>query len=313
MLNNMISLIYPLNSFSPFVCIFDPNKKLLQDMRPYLLLFSILIAYNASGQKQKLTSDYVDRFSTPVCYTIALKDTNQLWHGTGFLFKVKSKIYFFTNNHNVGDSFHIKEYNVKNKKSPPKDSLPNYLYIQFAAKSLGAISWVRFPLFSDRKEPLWINFYEDEKKTSRLLDVVAIPFPKEYYSYIETFNLLDSSSLKPDVALYPASELFVVGFPNDYGQISPYPIWKRGTIASEPKFNAVGISTFLIDATTRKGMSGSPVFFRSNLYTTYDGKFAFDSLFTFLIGIYRGQDYDAEIGEVIRFDKIYEKLNKLTN
>ena len=65
-----------------------------------------------------------------------------------------------------------------------------------------------------------------------------------------------------------ADDVFVLGFP--YGQTAGIhnlmPVWKRATIATQPDKNFYddGRDTFLIDTTTRSGMSGAPVFARSN-------------------------------------------------
>ena len=39
-----------------------------------------------------------------------------------------------------------------------------------------------------------------------------------------------------------------------------FPIWKRGSIASEPEIPIDGKPMFYIDTATRQGMSGAPVF-----------------------------------------------------
>ena len=41
------------------------------------------------------------------------------------------------------------------------------------------------------------------------------------------------------------------------------PIWKRGSIASEPELPADDLPLFLVDSNTYKGMSGSPVYART--------------------------------------------------
>lgn len=40
-----------------------------------------------------------------------------------------------------------------------------------------------------------------------------------------------------------------------------FPVWKRGSIASEPLFNINLGPAILVDAVTRRGMSGSPVLY----------------------------------------------------
>ena len=63
-----------------------------------------------------------------------------------------------------------------------------------------------------------------------------------------------------DAVYSVGSEVFVLGFPRGLRTQSNFPIWKRGTIATEPAIpRDDGAPLILIDAATRKGMSGSPV------------------------------------------------------
>jgi hypothetical protein len=66
--------------------------------------------------------------------------------------------------------------------------------------------------------------------------------------------------LVTDINFEVASDLFIVGFPFGISTADMFPLWKRGTVASEPLIKPLGISQFYIDATTAPGMSGSPVF-----------------------------------------------------
>src|SRR5690242_7246944 len=84
------------------------------------------------------------------------------------------------------------------------------------------------------------------------------------------FLLLDSNH-KPLCVL--EAKLFVIGYPQNTENF--YPIWKSGTIASEPNLMPLGIPFFYIDATTRKGMSGSPVVFRDNKISDPKGGISF--------------------------------------
>ncbi|WP_244846811.1 serine protease [Caballeronia sp. SL2Y3] len=66
--------------------------------------------------------------------------------------------------------------------------------------------------------------------------------------------------LVSDISLGVGADLFIVGFPYGYIPIQPFPVYKRGTIASEPLLSHEDLPYFLIDANTAPGMSGSPVF-----------------------------------------------------
>ena len=56
-----------------------------------------------------------------------------------------------------------------------------------------------------------------------------------------------------------AQDVFIVGFPRGLAGSGLLPIWKRGSIASEPGVDYGGLPCLLIDSTTREGLSGSPV------------------------------------------------------
>ncbi|MCH8223614.1 MAG: trypsin-like peptidase domain-containing protein, partial [Chloroflexi bacterium] len=84
---------------------------------------------------------------------------------------------------------------------------------------------------------------------------VPISFPKEVK--VVSQNQL---GLVDDIDLEVGSDLFIVGFPFGFGAGDYFPIWKRGTIASEPLFEPDGLPRFYIDSSTKPGMSGAPVF-----------------------------------------------------
>jgi hypothetical protein len=109
--------------------------------------------------------------------------------------------------------------------------------------------------FSLRKEnnPKWL----EHRDRAKGVDIVALPlnFPKD--AIVVTQNQL---GLVDDILVEVGSDLFVVGFPYGYGAGDYFPIWKRGTVASEPAFKPEGLSRFYIDSFTKPGMSGSPVF-----------------------------------------------------
>ena len=114
---------------------------------------------------------------------------------------------------------------------------------------------------------------------------------------------------------YPpvGERVFVLGYPQGTTSTGVFPIWKGATIASEP-FAAVAFedvnydNVFYIDATTKSGMSGSPVVALgsdNSQYFTEDGisikgKTGED----LLLGVYAGRDgvtkseYEMSLGRV---------------
>jgi hypothetical protein len=55
------------------------------------------------------------------------------------------------------------------------------------------------------------------------------------------------------------TDVFILGYPQGLRPTGNLPIWKRGSIATEPMFAANRERCFWVDSATRKGMSGSPV------------------------------------------------------
>jgi hypothetical protein len=259
----------------------------------------------------QLTKDYVDGYSQTSLEITAKNGLKDLWNGTGFVVNVRNHLYLITNNHIVGEEYMKKEYFKKNKKWPSRDHIPDNLDIKCFTNILG--QYVRYSVKIRGKsgELLFTKFYENEKDSTTILDVVAIPV-LEYQFPNTKITWLDSTNLYSSLSMYPGQDLFVVGYPSDSGHIYPLPIWKRGTIASESNLLNVKISWFWIDATTRGGMSGSPVFFRGNVIPGKDGGIGFSTgTPTILIGIYSAQNTNLELGIVTRMDKIFDKLTDM--
>lgn len=108
---------------------------------------------------------------------------------------------------------------------------------------------------------------------------------------------LDSSFLTPrmnlELRLRAGQTCYILGFPE--GLIHrpvenvAFPIWKTGNIASEPMFDFDGEPKLLIDATTRRGMSGGMVVVSENDRNR-------------LVGIYSGRYKQAAVGDPLEDD-----------
>ena len=123
--------------------------------------------------------------------------------------------------------------------------------------------------------------------------------------------VLELSNVKLDVAIYPfdlslagldmvpapAMTVSVIGFPFGLRPNVFFPIWKTGHVATDPEIPYKGYAAFLIDATTREGMSGSPVVMRpTGYYQTSDGEYVMDiSCQTKFLGIYSGRIHDTPL------------------
>jgi hypothetical protein len=93
-------------------------------------------------------------------------------------------------------------------------------------------------------------------------------------------------------------DCFILGHPEGITGPVFTPVWKRGSIATEPHPNQ---PTFLVDSATRQGMSGSPVIARHSglLGLSDDGKLSGDSVIGTcenFVGIYSGRLGNDELG-----------------
>lgn len=281
-------------------------------LKKYILFVLIAILANLTVEAQLKAKDYVDQTSRGSACVWATKGTHVLWNATGFFYGVANKTYFITNNHVVGGKYMTDEYIRLHGRVMPTDSLPDSLHIRIYDTVLLSYFFANIPLF-DGNNKRWLEFHDNPGDPSTLLDVVAIELrTSDSRSTLGTTRATAKDLVASNVILQPSQELFVIGFPTDAGQTMVYPIWKRGTIASEPNFFNLGNSKFYIDATTRQGMSGSPVYFRGSNYMTKDGRWVTEyGIREWLIGIYSAQSPDKELGVVTRFEKIALELSRL--
>ncbi len=142
--------------------------------------------------------------------------------------------------------------------------------------------------------PIWF-----EHSTRQNVDVVAFKLTQSDFTAFANVpvNEVDQS---PALQVAAGMDCFVLGYPE--GMIGPgrTPIWKRGSVASEPLYNWRNKICFLIDTATRKGMSGSPVIARHSgiLKTSTGPELGPDDVIgtvTKFTGIYSGRIGDDDL------------------
>jgi hypothetical protein len=275
------------------------------------ILLSIIIEYSFPAFCQNMTNELVNQYSQGSVEIIAIKNGHGLWMGTGFVVEQDSNFYLITNNHVLGGEYKIEEYKRQHNKQLPLDSIPDSIYVRFYTNLLGSFSW-KYIAVSDQNNnhPLWIKFYEKDEKLNSILDVGAINITSIVNMPDVKVVYANEKNMNNDLVLFPGLDLYIVGYPSDSGHIYTFPVWKRGSIATEPNFIDIGNSTFFIDATTRGGMSGSPVWSSGSGYLSKNGAYMM-GVYSFLVGIYSAQNYNLELGVVTRLEKIFRKLKAL--
>lgn len=110
------------------------------------------------------------------------------------------------------------------------------------------------PLRDASDLPLWLKHPVHADR----VDVVAVPItlPDHLHAtdiekFIEPMNDETTESVADDV--------FILSYPFGMSAGGVFPIWKRGSIASEPALDLNDLPMFYVDTASRSGMSGAPV------------------------------------------------------
>jgi hypothetical protein len=134
--------------------------------------------------------------------------------------------------------------------------------------------------------------------------VVAIPLPISGDDPVVNFYPINTLKSEADLAVRIGMDVFILGYPFGYSPPG-FPVWKRGSIASEPDMVHFGPGYYLVDTASRPGMSGAPVILRSwgVHYLEGDAISSDSTPQSKFIGVYSGRLHthektDAQIGMV---------------
>ena len=235
---------------------------------------------------------FIDPLSTQSLLLQASFGSTLLSTATGFVVEKNGMHFLITNWHVVTGRDPDTE-----KPLSPTAGVPDTLHILHHVKGqLGAWKAAPEPLLENGK-PRW-----REHTRGRTVDVVALPL-QNIPSDAELYPM-DLGLAAVDLQPQPAMPVAIIGFPFGLSAGGAWPIWKTGHIATDPDVDyQADRPAFLIDATTRGGMSGSPVVIRvSGGYNDGKGNYVIGgSVRTKFLGIYSGRIHgEAEIGRVWR-------------
>ena len=237
----------------------------------------------------------IDEFSLTTVPIDLYFNEQLLSKGTAFTWERDSKHYLITNWHNVSG----RDPNTDNHLSATAAE-PNVLYGMFNAKgqNIGHKHQLRIHIRQDSGEVGWLV----HPTHKRGIDVVAIPLVGDFVSSIHFYSLNKMGSA--DLLVTIGMDVFVLGYPFGTGKTG-LPIWKRGSIASEPDLVPHVESYLLVDTASRPGMSGSPVILRTYYtHVNQKGEVAITSgAANKFIGVYSGRlhtqdSLEAQIGMV---------------
>ena len=167
------------------------------------------------------------------------------------------------------------------------------------------------PLYDPSGRPHWLQHegYVGEDGQHRQIDIGVLPLAglvpdiERFKDMVPSFEqqVLVSGETEADMGwehgyVRVGSDVFIPGFPLGLASQGVAPVWKRGSVASEPLFDIEGgLRIVLVDALTRHGMSGSPVVYLGDTVTNWQGKPTILERGTpWLVGVYAGRRGSSE-------------------
>jgi hypothetical protein len=248
----------------------------------------------------------LDRLSLSTIPITSFFNDRELAHATGFIWKRSEQFYLITNWHVVSAQDLFTKAHLSQGGSRP-NRLRCHFLIRVGQYDRECID---IPVRDEDDQPLWLVHPTQHR---RAIDVIVLPLNLEALK--SKVTLLPVNELAPGkIAIMIGMDVFILGYP--FGSSPPaFPVWKRGSIASEPDLVRLTTGYYLVDTASRPGMSGSPVVLRSwsnhilesSMWTTSNDKLPIDRI----IGVYSGRmkPEDAQVGIVWKVDYIDEIID----
>lgn len=241
---------------------------------------------------------------------------------TGMLVRVHDQIWLLTAGHVLTGRHSVTGALCSQKTG----QVPQHVNVRLPHPSAYWVHmWSKQPLYNESGERRWV-----EHPAGRQVDVAALPLtqeslignatkrePESTWTVFKTENQMLPDLVSPLEALFaplgPISldvgeRLTVVGYPFGLTGGAGLAIWNFGHIATELQFDHDGLPMYLLDARTRDGQSGAPVYFhsRSGVFPTHGGVGSGlgANLLRFM-GVYSGRvNEESDLGRVFRPDAV---------
>ncbi len=164
------------------------------------------------------------------------------------------------------------------------------------------------------KVPLWT----EHPHLGPQADVAAIDVTDRIQT--EGLHCINAESLESNSAVEASAsqDVFIIGYP--LGLVTkdaPIPVWKRGTIATDPSFDPNGVPIIYVDSASRPGMSGSVALVRHIVLGKYPKKDGTTATVLYgrldqVLGIYSGRlspdNVQAQLGIIWKRHVIEETV-----
>ncbi|MBL4601526.1 MAG: trypsin-like peptidase domain-containing protein [Emcibacteraceae bacterium] len=235
----------------------------------------------------------VDRLSVSVVPLEIFSNTDKsLAKATGFFYADGEEIYLVSNwhvlsgrnpqtgqpHHNSGAIPHSLSFPLMRKKNHLNDST-NHTVL----------------LVNKQDENLWLQ----DRGYGQRVDVAVLKLDINLSDFANECTNLNNNANDLDISA--GIDVFVLGYPLNQSKQRNIPVWKKASIASEPYYPLDDhYEGFLIDCSTREGMSGAPVIARQfGFYLRQDGEVSLKpGIHSRFLGIYSGRYTGNDLAEM---------------
>lgn len=193
---------------------------------------------------------YLQAFSLCACPLEMQFGDTKLGVGSGFFYRHNGTPYLITNWHNVMGR------DPSTGLARAADSVvPDRISAVFSPiTDLGAVRPSEGRKLETPLDGEWLMHQEGQK-----IDIAALPLVDEEIGDGSKFPCVNDVAHEQNAHIEVGQEIFILGFPRGLRPTFHFPIWKRGSIATEPRILPNGEPWLLVDAASREGMSGSLV------------------------------------------------------
>ena len=232
--------------------------------------------------------------------------------GTAFFYKAADKDYLITNWHNVSGRRPWDKQPASKHSAIPDNLVVRIPYDEQRPDGATVRKWIPkvLKLYEDDEHhrPIWW----EHPTLGSTIDAVAISMAE--LATTSALPVNDESLDLDTLSLTPGMDVFVLGYPLGISGGGRFPLWKRGSIASEPDVDIDELPKIYIDTATREGMSGAPVYAQETGFWAPEGKkLPEDGVFgkgNRFLGIYSGRvgndPFLAQLGIVWKEKAIHE-------
>lgn len=241
---------------------------------------------------------------------------------SGFMYEYENVFYLITNAHNITRVNPENNKRISNHAGFP-DVIETICSIKHPTDEnyeLRSGSNFAIDLYhnKDLTDPTWYMHPTHGYK----VDVIAIPVvaKEKLPAHVLLKSITKFDFQNNDFPPQISDDVFVLGYPLNIVDKLQFPIWKRGSIATEPMLDIDNLPKLLIDTATRSGMSGSLVIYqRDGLHKKNPDKkeMGMDDVLGRIrgfLGIYSGRigaedNFQAQLGIVWKHTVVEEILS----